>query len=190
MLLILGIQLAGINPHSLRNIVSLKPAFSSGSIPQFSATAQEFEKSYGPINPNWELKRLGSTTKTLQQFEGKVVFLNMWATWCGPCIREIPEIQKLMQKLEGEVVFLFVTTEEEEVVSNFVASNSYTQISFEGLPIYVSEDEPPRQIYTHVWPTTYILDKTGKVRYRHSGIAKWGEAEVVSYLESLLAEAT
>lgn len=101
----------------------------------------------------------------LSAYRGKVVFLNYWATWCGPCRREIPAINQLTRKWKGQnVVFLAVTDEAPAVVERFLA-----KMPIEATVATFRSDPPKQAIENMTWdsrPITLIIDTEGKVRRR------------------------
>lgn len=113
--------------------------------------------------------RLGEATpQKLSDLRGKVVFLNYWATWCGPCRHEIPAINRLAETWRGrDVVFLAVTDEDPAVVGKFLAK----------MPIHATvatfrSDAPRTGIEKMSYrgrPTTLVIDAGGKVRRRFVG---------------------
>lgn len=124
---------------------------------------------------------LEGTEVYLSQCRGKVVFLNFWATWCGPCVREMPSLQNLYDTLKNEdVVFLFVSKQKDEVVQNFIEEKQFN------FPVYLRDGELPEALTFKGIPTTYILDREGVVVYKHTGSARWDDASCVSFLRNLL----
>jgi thiol-disulfide isomerase/thioredoxin len=116
----------------------------------------------------------------LNDFKGKVIFLNIWATWCPPCIEEMPSIQKLYNKTDHDTIeFILLSPENSETVKKFLNKSGYT------FDVYLLTDELPEVFYTGQIPTTYIIDKNGNIVYRHIGFAIWDNIGVINFLESL-----
>ncbi len=86
---------------------------------------------------NWHLKGLNSDNIDFNTLKDKVVFVNFWATWCPPCIAEMPEIQKLYNDYKNKVVFLFVTNDNWKKVNKFYTENNYN------LPTYTPLTQTP-----------------------------------------------
>ncbi len=189
MVIILGVQQLGMSKHKVRTLFSFNEEYGRGKTPQLPSSTSEFKKSFGSIDFDWKLVGLDLEPVDLERFKGKVIFLNIWTTWCSPCIDEIPEIESLMTEFSGEVAFLLVTPEGVETVTRFVAEETYEAISFSDLPIYISNGNLPHNINKTSYPSTYIIDKKGAIRYRHSGIANWSEESVIGYIERLVSEA-
>lgn len=115
-------------------------------------------------------------------FKGKVVFVNNWANWCPPCIAEMPSIQTLKDKLEGEdVVFVMVSFDQDpEKAKSFIKKRNFDfDIYFPG------EDYP---FPTASIPATFILDKSGAVVSQHVGMADYSSDELTNQLKKLANE--
>lgn len=121
-----------------------------------------------------QLKKADGTTFTPDDWKGKVVFLDFWATWCGPCIRSFPGVQKLYDKYKDNpnVVFAIVNVWERvedrfAVVKTFLDKNTYT------FPIYYDlKDEMVKGYGVTGIPTKFILDKQGIGRFMEVGLAE------------------
>lgn len=129
---------------------------------------------------NWNLVDENGNAYNFNEANGKVVFINFWATWCPPCIAEMPSMEKLYKDYKNEVVFLFVSNEKQEVISKFKSKNSYNFI------VYASVTKHPEIFETRSIPRTYILDKKGNIAIDKSGAADWNSASVRKLLDTLL----
>ncbi len=134
---------------------------------------------FGPA-PAWKLKDVNGQLVNSEQFKGKVVVLDFWATWCGPCRMEIPGYVDLARKYGSEgLVIVGVSLDEggPEVVKPFAAKMGVNY------PI-VMADEAIRAAYggLEAIPTTFIIDRSGQVRHR-----KVGAQETSEYEKSILA---
>ncbi len=121
-------------------------------------------------------------TVSLGSLKGKVVFLNFWATWCPPCIAEMPSINTLRQKLSDrkDIVFLMVDMDGDAGKSQaFMDRNTYT------LPVYVPNGPIPPEMLGNAIPTTVVLDKTGKIVFRHEGGADYSHTEFMAFISNL-----
>ena len=129
----------------------------------------------------WKFQSLDGEETSLSAFEGKVLFVNLWATWCGPCVVEMPSIQRLYEQFPQEdVAFLLVSDERPDVVEEFVQEKGWE------LPLYVSKDEKPSAFKTLGIPATFILDREGRIVFRHVGSAAWDDESTVRFLTELL----
>ncbi|WP_367209278.1 TlpA family protein disulfide reductase [Sphingobacterium sp. R2] len=118
----------------------------------------------------------------LSALKGKVVFINFWATWCPPCIHELPSIDQLKQSLKDnkDIVFLLVDVDGDmEKSSAFMAENKYD------LPLYIAEGDIPAEFLGQSIPTTVILDKDGKIVERLEGSRDYGAPEIKKALQDI-----
>ena len=122
---------------------------------------------------------------SLAVFRGKVVLLNVWATWCAPCRREMPTLERLQAELGGpdfEVVALSLDRKGLSVVQEF-----YAELGLETLPIYVDESgEAQRALSVLGLPTTLLLDRDGNEIGRLLGPAEWDSPEMVGFFREYL----
>jgi thiol-disulfide isomerase/thioredoxin len=129
---------------------------------------------------DWTVQDLEGQPFNMTETRGKVLFLNFWATWCPPCVAEMPSIQRLYDRLRGEgVAFALVTSEEAEPVRRFMERNDYT------LPVYLGGEWVPRYLQPRAIPTTYIVRPDGKVMLKHTGAMEWDAPRVREFLEKL-----
>ena len=137
-----------------------------------------------PLRPaaDWSLRDLSGKPFALRSQRGHVVFLNRWATWCGPCVAEMPGIQALYDSLRAEgVVFVLVSDEAPAKVREFVAGRKFR------VPVYLCEGKPPAAYQSRGIPATFILDRSGNVVIEHSGAAYWNSPRCRRYLRRLLS---
>jgi thiol-disulfide isomerase/thioredoxin len=123
------------------------------------------------------------TTLSLADFRGKVVLLNIWATWCAPCRREMPTLDRLQAELGGpefEVVALSIDRTGLPAVREF-----YQEIGLETLPIYLDPSgKSQRELRVLGIPTTLLLDQEGNETGRLAGPAEWDSPEMVRFIRS------
>lgn len=124
----------------------------------------------------------GKAIDVTDDLKGKVLFINFWATWCPPCIAEMPSIEKLYGNFKGEenVVFILVDADNDpQKAQAFMAKNGWT------LPVYFPGGNIPADYYTGTLPTTVIVDKSGSITYKNSGTADYGSRKMVDYMKAL-----
>lgn len=114
--------------------------------------------------------------------QGKVVFVNFWATWCPPCIAEMPSLQKLYDDYSNRVEFLFVTSDKFEKVKTFKTKKGF---DFEVFNIVSGSQN---ELKTSSIPRTFIIDKKGEIVVDKSGAVDWNSKRVRSQLDTLLSE--
>ncbi|NJN41803.1 MAG: TlpA family protein disulfide reductase [Flammeovirgaceae bacterium] len=113
-----------------------------------------------------KLKNLENTTIDLKLDSGKIVFINFWATWCGPCIIEMPAIERAQKALgNNDVVFYLASSEPLEEIIKFKKTHAY---NFNYVRIENSDE-----LFINVLPTTYIYDRSGKLAYSQIGMMEW-----------------
>jgi thiol-disulfide isomerase/thioredoxin len=115
----------------------------------------------------WQLVDASGKSVTLEEYKGKIIFINFWATWCPPCIAEMPSMQKLYADYQDKIVFLFVTTDSFERANTFLVKENLT------LPVYQSITNPPLEMESSTIPATYLIDKQGNVIVAKIGTANW-----------------
>ncbi len=112
---------------------------------------------------NFEFTSLESgSSMSLESLEGKVVLLNFWATWCAPCLREIPELNELADNYPDDLVVLSISDEDPETLSRFEAGFEMT--TFSGyVPMGMELPSPFARAFD-VRPTSFVIDRQGTVR--------------------------
>jgi len=122
---------------------------------------------------------------TLSNFRGKVVLLNVWATWCAPCRKEMPALDRLQQKLGGpdfQVVALAIDNGGAAAVQRF-----YDEMGIRAIAVYVDYSaEAPGKLRALGIPTTLLIDREGRERWRKSGPAEWDSPEIIESLRAKL----
>ena len=149
------------------------------------AYAAGFEARASTPAPLLQAQDMNGAPQTLAGYRGKVVLLNFWASWCPPCLREMPSMERLKQKMADrplEIVALD-SAETAEEVSAFL---SRMKLSF---PILLDPDgSNTRRWKVFALPTSFLLDAEGRVRYVLTGPTDWDEGEAMQVIESLLEE--
>ncbi|MBV1924049.1 MAG: TlpA family protein disulfide reductase [Flavobacteriaceae bacterium] len=130
----------------------------------------------------WNLTSLNDEKINFTQSKGKVVLINYWATWCPPCIAEMPDLQELYNKYADQVDFYFVSSEEKEILNLFLEKKNYN------LPVYIQTEKSPDLIETTSLPTSFLISKSGEIVMRKTGAANWNSNTVHETIESLLKE--
>lgn len=121
----------------------------------------------------------------LADHRGKVVFLNFWATWCPPCIAEMPSIQKLYDRFSDneDVVFLLVDVDNHRTKSeNFMQKRRFT------LPVYTPAGPVPDSYMDGAIPTSLVLNKNGQVVFKHEGMGDYSNKEFHAFITQLINE--
>ncbi len=123
-------------------------------------------------------------TLSLADLNGKVVFLNFWATWCPPCLAEMPSVNKLHQqfKNDSEVVFILVDAD-----SDFAKAQAYMDRKGYQLPVYNIASSIPETLFAGSLPTTVVLDKKGRLSFKEVGAANYASDKFINFINQLKA---
>ncbi len=136
----------------------------------------------GPA-PDFEAVLKDGSKIRLSDFRGRVVFLNFWATWCEPCKKEIPDLEKMTAKMK-HVPFTVLAISADESWADIDAFRS-----FAGSPMIVALDPNKMAIGnlygTEKLPETYVIDRDGMLRMRFINVQPWTDASIHRYLEWL-----
>lgn len=134
--------------------------------------------------PVTQLSDLDGEPYSLQDDQGQVVFVHFWASWCGPCRREMPAIQRMWNILEKEglKIALINTAENEDTVFSFLAGHAPDIRPLMDRDGQVTEQWQPRGL-----PATYLVDKQGRVRYQALGGREWDQPTYLNFLRTLIS---
>jgi len=137
--------------------------------------------------PDFDLADIDGKRDTLSSGRGQWVFLHFWASWCGPCRKEMPTIQRMADLMDGEAlkILLVNTAEDEDTIFSFlggVAPDMTTLMDHDG---DVTEVWKPRGL-----PATYLVDPQGLVRYQALGGRNWDQPEYLTFLKMLIRSET
>ena len=130
----------------------------------------------------WSLKDINGEHVNLKDHKGKVIFINLWATWCPPCVGEMPEIQKLYDKFKDndDVAFFLITNDSFEKIKSFINKRAYS------FPVYKELSQTPIPFRVKSIPTTFVIDKEGKLVIKKTGAANWGGSKTIKIINELL----
>lgn len=131
---------------------------------------------------NWNLVDQNGKPFNLEKAKEKVIFINFWATWCPPCIAEMPSIEALYKDYNDKVVFLLVSDEKPEKIKAFNTKNNYS------FNFYNPVSPPPSSFETRSIPRTFVVDKSGNIVIDKGGAANWNSKTVRETLDRLLSE--
>ena len=121
-------------------------------------------------------------TVALSQFHGQVVVLNFWATWCPPCVEEMPSLVEMQKRVKANGVTVVA-------VSIDVDEGAYKlflkQHGVDLLTVRDPKQKVPDLYGTHGWPETFIIDRNGVMRRKFIGAVDWTDPEIVDFLKKL-----
>jgi thiol-disulfide isomerase/thioredoxin len=124
------------------------------------------------------------TSTTIDAFKGKIVILNFWATWCAPCIKEMPSLERLAARLSAEKFAVIAVSQDKGGAS--IAKPFLDRIGVRSLPLYVDPNgRLSRDLSVRGLPTTVVIAGDGTVVGKLEGAAEWDANDVVAYLISL-----
>ncbi len=180
-------------PRHLNNLIvafalgcSLLPLYAMAEQPPLSHTMTAL--SPPQTATDFTLPDMDDETYTLSSYRGKVVMLNFWATWCPPCRREMPSLERLYTKLkdQGFVVIAVNQFEDPDLIFEFTGRLSLEPT----FPILFDRDSRvAEQFGVKGLPTTYLLDKDGRIRYRAIGGREFDHTEIEDMIKDLLKPA-
>ena len=172
--LLVGLPTLGFAIFTLVTSSPSKPAQATADLMPLA-----FPDEIGPAL-SWEVRALDGRIANVADLGHKVLFVNNWATWCGPCIREMPAIEQLVHNYDGkDVAFVIVSEESLDKVRDFVAEKGWA------LPVYVTKSRPA-VFHTRAIPSTFILDDDRRVVYSHIGSAAWDGQSATDFIDKLL----
>lgn len=135
-----------------------------------------------PFPYDFTLEDLQGNTFDVTTLRGKTIFINLWATWCGPCRIEMPSIDKLYQAVDTtRVAFLMISLDDRDdlhKVQDFVNSRGFS------FAVYRPTGALPDLLRVRSIPTTFIIDKKGKIIVRESGLANYNTKAMKTLLEN------
>ena len=149
-----------------------------GSMGSTGSNAESEGIKIDELAPDFSLQNTAGETIWLSELRGNPVVINFWATWCGPCVREMPALQRYQDKYPDMVMLGINEGEKVEVVKKFTEKMKLTY------QILIDEKGNAANLYKVVMmPTTYFIDREGVIRARHFGYM--GEEQIEFYLGSL-----
>ncbi|WP_118196454.1 TlpA family protein disulfide reductase [Albibacterium indicum] len=178
--MLLSPDFKGLMTQNLMKIGLFQPEVPKGPTDELAAGISANSKSEEILfkNPDGEIIELSDQ-------KGKVVFINFWATWCPPCIAEMPSINKLYSEFRDneKVMFLMV-----DVDNNRTSSQKFMDKKKFELPVYTPASSIPSSYMSGAIPTTLVLNKYGKVVFKHEGMGDFSNEEFKTFLTKLTIE--
>lgn len=139
---------------------------------------------------NFTIKTINGESVPIEELKGKVIFLNLWATWCGPCRAEMPAIESLYKGIAHEnLAFVMLSIDrknDEAKVKNYVTTKGFT------FPVYLVQspfpNNLPEVLQVPSIPTTFVINKKGEIVYKNVGTANYDTKKFRNFLQELLKE--
>jgi peroxiredoxin len=133
----------------------------------------------GQVAPDFTVSD-GSTSIHLANYRGKVVLLNFWATWCEPCVVELPSLLELHREQPDLAVLAVSIDEDPDAYSRFLLRRHVDLIT-----VRDPAQSAAKLYHTEQWPETYVIDRKGIIRRKFIGAQDWSNPEIRAYLKSL-----
>ena len=194
MLVIFGMLYAtGLHTEAIGQVqrLLLATGLRKVSVPEPTAAATATEAAKDPASElpdlegaGFQMVDLAGKSVSFDSLKGKVIFLNIWATWCPPCIAEMPNIQSLYNKIKSDkIVFVMLSLDKggSDRVRKFIQRKGFT------FPVYLPASQLPQALYSPSIPATFIISPEGQIVARQEGMATYDTPEMREFLQSLAA---
>jgi peroxiredoxin len=133
----------------------------------------------GKVAPDFTVSD-GATTVHLANYRGRVVLLNFWASWCAPCVEELPSLLELHHDQPSVVILAVSIDDDPSAYSTFIARRHVDLIT-----VRDPSQKAAQLFHTEMWPETYLIDRNGIIRRKFVGAQDWTSPEILNYLNSL-----
>jgi thiol-disulfide isomerase/thioredoxin len=154
-----------------------------------TAVAEEIKPPFGirhydkGLAPDFSLQDMDGETFELKKTRGHWVFLHFWASWCGPCKKEMPAVQHLANSMQDNLQIVMINTaEDDDTVFTFLAAINVELNSLIDKDGLVTEEWKPRGL-----PTTFLINPQGEIKYQAIGGRDWDKPEYLNFLKKLIA---
>ena len=145
-----------------------------------SVIAPEKQQTLSASDYQWIFRDMQGVSVSLSDYAGKPIFLNFWATWCPPCIAEMPDIQKLYDQFGDQAAFILISDEDPQQISQFMKKRGFN------MPVYLHQSKVPALFASSSIPTTFVISPEGKIVISKTGAAKWNSRKMVSLMTEML----
>ena len=150
------------------------------------ARSREILKNAPDFDYNFTIKDLDGNKLSFAQFKGKVIFINLWATWCGPCRAEMPAIQELYNDIEKDkIIFVMLSVDKDsdkERIIRYIKNSAYT------FPVYQPSGQLTKQLWVPTIPTTLVVSKNGKIVAKEIGMTNFNTTKFKRFITELAAK--
>jgi thiol-disulfide isomerase/thioredoxin len=135
------------------------------------------------MNYNFRLSTLEGEEVRVADFKGETLFINLWATWCPPCIAEMPDIHDLYLEKGRDVAFLMISLDDDpKKAADFIERKGFE------FPVYSASYGLPDILQSSSIPTTYVVSSAGEITVTRKGFAKYDTKEFKAYLDKLASQ--
>jgi len=122
----------------------------------------------------------GTSTVHLARYRGQVVLLNFWATWCEPCVVELPSLLQLHHEQPNLVILAVSIDDDADAYSRFLVRRHVDLIT-----VRDPSQSAAKLYHTEMWPETYVIDRQGVIRSKYVGPQDWADPAIRAFLKSL-----
>jgi len=129
---------------------------------------------------NWKLKTSDNKIIDFSDFKGEVIFVNFWATWCPPCVAEMPSIENLYKDYGDKIKFVIVANDERQKVEDFIKNKNFT------MPIYYGFSKELAEFSSNSIPISFLINKDGEIVSSKKGAANWNSKATREMIDKLL----
>jgi len=133
----------------------------------------------GTVAPNFTVSD-GAQTVELSKYRGHIVILNLWATWCPPCIEELPSLIQLQRQMPNVIVIAISQDEDDAVYHRFLVKNHIDFLTVRDPTTRINHLYGTLQI-----PESYVIDRDGMLRRKFVSAQDWTSPEIIAYLKKL-----
>ena len=160
-------------------------AVENGAVPLERPRLGEFIPSSPPVPaPTISLVDLAGNTVSLSEFAGRFVLINLWATWCEPCLREMPSLERMQSRFRDKITVLAISEDRggSKTVEPFI-----NKLGLKSFKTYLDpKSEAGRAFKVVGLPTSFLIDREGRVLGRVEGAAEWDSPKLLGILKSVL----
>ena len=128
----------------------------------------------------WQIEDLDGNILDFNDLKGQVIFVNFWATWCPPCIAEMPSIQRLYDEYEDDMAFVLVSQESVSLLRDFISEKEFT------FPVYVLRSRQPDVFSSRSIPASFLISPEGQIIMKKQGAARWDGKRVKALIDGML----
>lgn len=142
------------------------------------------DTTYGEVGEWFAIRALTGDVMQFPELQGRVLFVNFWATWCAPCVEEMPTIVDLADSLiEEDISFLLISIDDDRrAARRFAKKHGLADL------IYFPEWEPGASTFqAGIVPASFIIDRNGAIAYQHHGAANWNMESIRRFLKKKAA---
>jgi len=133
--------------------------------------------------PDFQIQDAASRTFNLSDKKGKVVFVNFWATWCPPCLAELPSINALYEKEKNNPDVVFITV---DIDRELAKTAKFMQMKKYNFPVYIAYGAD--KLYNDGIPTTLVIDKKGDIAFSHFNRANYNSDQFEAFIDKLVKQ--